>query len=156
MRSRLTNRIIVSVLAIALVCGAGFALAGQGGGGPGEGLSSGALPGGGANGGHAAGLGPARAGDAHQGGDRPHAGDHRDAYYRPDVSPRQGDDPLHLLEGYDGPRPHDAYFEDHRLSGLFPDWRDWSFGPIFTFHTYGAADSQCIRRDVYGDVYRAC
>jgi hypothetical protein len=152
MRTRLTIRIISSVaaLAIGLAAAFGSALAAQGGGGQGNGVSGGALPGGGAIGGQGGGQGPAHPSDPR------HDGDHRDAFYRPDVSPRQGDDPLHLIDGYDGPRPHDAYFEDHRLSGLFPDWRDWSFGPLFAFHSYGAADSQCIRRDVYGDVYRAC
>jgi hypothetical protein len=166
MRRLSKNRTVVSVAAIALAIGLALApdlaLALQGGGNAG-----GSLPGAG-NGGAGGSHGAAHSGDQHRDpgqdrsadhrhdGEHPREGDSRDAYYQPDSYPRPIDDPLHLLRGYGGPRPHDAYFEDHRLSGLIPDWRDWLFGPLFTFHSYGPADSQCIRRDVFNDVYRAC
>jgi len=58
-----------------------------------------------------------------------------------------------------GERPYDPAFADHRLIGPIFDEvrRDWPVDFLFGPQMYGAGDFQhCMRRDVYGDPYRAC
>ncbi len=58
-----------------------------------------------------------------------------------------------------GERPYDPAFADHRLIGQVFDEvrRDWPVDFLFGPQMYGAGDFQhCTRRDVYGDLYRAC
>jgi hypothetical protein len=84
------------------------------------------------------------------------------------ATPRVGDyfqdaqsagDPVIYGAVPDAGRPYDPAFADHRLIGQVFDEvrRDWPVDFLFGPQMYGAGDFQhCTRRDVYGDLYRAC
>lgn len=86
-----------------------------------------------------------------------HAGDHfQDANFRDD---RFGDPVVYGGPIPGGRRPDDPAFADHRLIGPVFDEvrRDWPVDFQFGPQMYGARDfPHCMRRDVYGDPYRAC
>jgi hypothetical protein len=84
-------------------------------------------------------------------------GSHRVGDYFQDA--QSAGDPVIYGAVPDAGRPYDPAFADHRLIGQVFDEvrRDWPVDFLFGPQMYGAGDFQhCTRRDVYGDLYRAC